>query len=139
VEVKDTISRYRLQMSIIEKDCTKGLEEIEIKQENEENELKKKLDEQIKIREELQSKQISLMNQQKFGIEEISDLQAKHSEIYGRIDDLKEKIREIEARDAKEKRNNDEKKYELNQAKLDKDNLKETKQQLDIRITELDK
>lgn len=37
VEVKDTISRYRLQMSIIEKDCTKGLEEIEIKQENEEN------------------------------------------------------------------------------------------------------
>jgi hypothetical protein len=44
------------------------LEEIEIKQENEENELKKKLDEQIKVREELQSKQISLMNQQKFGI-----------------------------------------------------------------------
>jgi|688.fasta_scaffold197430_2 hypothetical protein len=55
-------------MNIIEKDCIKGLEEIEIKQENEENELKKKLDEQIKVREELQSKQISLMNQQKFGI-----------------------------------------------------------------------
>jgi hypothetical protein len=29
-------------MNIIEKDCIKGLEEIEIKQENEENELKKK-------------------------------------------------------------------------------------------------
>jgi hypothetical protein len=37
VDVKDTISRHRLQMSIIEKDCIKGLEEIEIRQENEEN------------------------------------------------------------------------------------------------------
>jgi hypothetical protein len=34
VDVKDTISRHRLQMSIIEKDCIKGLEEIEIRQEN---------------------------------------------------------------------------------------------------------
>lgn len=58
------------------------------------------------------------MNQQKFGIQEISELQAKHSEIYGRIDDLREKIREIETRDAREKRNNDEKKYQLNQAKI---------------------
>jgi hypothetical protein len=86
--------------------------------------LKKKLDEQIKIREELQSKNMSLISQQKFGIEEISELQAKHSEIYGRIDDLKEKIREIETRDGKEKRNNDDKKYQLNQAKIEKDTLK---------------
>lgn len=56
-------------MSIVEKEGVKGLEEIEIRQENEENELKKKLDEQIKVRDELQSKQTSLMNQQKFGIE----------------------------------------------------------------------
>lgn len=66
----------------------------------------------------MQSKQISLMNQQKFGIEEISELQAKHSEINTRIDDLRDKIKEIEARDAKEKRNNDEKKTQLNQAKI---------------------
>jgi hypothetical protein len=86
VEAKEMIGRYKLQMSIIEKDCQKGLEEIVIKQENEENELKKKLDEQIKVRDELQSKQMSLMNQQRFGIEEISDLQKKHSEITNRID-----------------------------------------------------
>jgi chromosome segregation ATPase len=117
-DVKDLINRHKLQMNIIEKDCIKGLEEIEIRQENEENELKKKLDEQIKVREELQSKQISLMNQQKFGIEEISELQSKHSEINTRIDDLRDKIKEIESRDAKEKRNNDEKKTQLNQAKI---------------------
>lgn len=29
------------------------------------------------------------MNQQKFGIEEISELQSKHSEINNRIDDLR--------------------------------------------------
>lgn len=33
-DVKDLISRHKLQMSIIEKDGVKGLEEIEIKQEN---------------------------------------------------------------------------------------------------------
>lgn len=137
-DVKDLISRHKLQMSIIEKDGVKGLEEIEIKQENEENELKKKLDEQIKIREELQSKQISLMNQQKFGIEEISELQAKHSEINTRIDELRDRIKEIEARDAKEKRNNDEKKSQLNQAKADKDELKAQKAQLEQNTTDLD-
>lgn len=137
-DVKDLISRHKLQMSIIEKDGVKGLEEIEIKQENEENELKKKLDEQIKIREELQSKQISLMNQQKFGIEEISELQAKHSEINTRIDELRDRIKEIESRDAKEKKNNDEKKSQLNQAKADKDELKAQKAQLEQNITDLD-
>lgn len=136
--MKDLIGRHRLQMSIIEKDGVKGLEEIEIKQENEENELKKKLDEQIKIREELQSKQISLMNQQKFGIEEISELQARLSEVNARIDDLRDRIREIEARDAKEKKNNDEKKSQLNQAKADKDDLKAQKAQLEQSITDLD-
>ena len=35
VDVKDLIGRHKLQMNIIEKDCIKGLEEIEIKQENE--------------------------------------------------------------------------------------------------------
>ena len=94
-------------MSIIENDCKKGLDQIEIKQENEENELKKKLDEQIKVRDELQSKQMSLMNQQRFGIEEISELQKKHSEITSRIDQLRDKIKEIEDRDTREKRNND--------------------------------
>lgn len=47
------------------------------------------------------------MNQQKFGIEEISELQSKHSEIISKIDDLRDKIKEIQTRDAKEKKNND--------------------------------
>lgn len=72
----------------------------------------------MKVRDELQSKQTSLMNQQKFGIEEISELQKKHSEITCRIDDLRDKIKEIEERDANEKRNNDEKKSLLNNAKI---------------------
>lgn len=58
------------------------------------------------------------MNQQKFGIEEISELQKKHSEINSRIDDLRDRIKEIEDRDANEKRNNDEKKSLLNNAKI---------------------
>ena len=36
---------------------------------------------------------MSLLNQQKYGIEEISELQKKHSDINTKIDDLKEKIR----------------------------------------------
>ena len=107
VEVKDAIARYKLQMDIIDKDCQKGLEEIDIRQVNEEGELKKKLDEQVKIKEELQNKHVSLMNQQKFGIEEIAELQNEQSTINTRIDDLREKIKDIEARDAREKRNND--------------------------------
>lgn len=79
------------------------------------------------------------MNQQKFGIEEISELQAKHSEINLRIDELRDKIKDIETRDAKEKKNNDEKKSQLNQAKIEKDSLKEARQQLELRIAELDK
>lgn len=74
------------------------------------------------------------MNQQKFGIEEISQLQKNNSEINSRIDDLREKIKEIEARDMREKRNNDQKKEELNRAKIQKDNLKEAKQQLELKI-----
>ena len=69
--------------------------------------VKKKLDEQVKIKEELQNKHVSLMNQQKFGIEEIAELQNEQSTINTRIDDLREKIKDIEARDAREKRNND--------------------------------
>lgn len=139
VEVKDAIGRYRLQMGIIEKDCQKGLEEIDIRQVNEEGELKKKLDEQVKVKEELQNKHVSLMNQQKFGIEEIADLQNVQSDINTRIDGLREKIREIEQRDANEKRNNDEKKALLNQAKLDKDHLKKTKTELEAKVGELDR
>lgn len=78
------------------------------------------------------------MNQQKFGIEEISELQAKLSEINTRIDELRDRIKEIESRDAKEKRNNDEKKSQLNQAKADKDELKAQKGQLEQTITGLD-
>jgi len=44
---------------------------------------------------------MSLLNQQKYGIEEISELQRQHSEINTRIDDLREKIKEIEDRDAR--------------------------------------
>ena len=66
--MRESIGRYKLQMEIILKDCQKGLEEIDIRQVNEEGELKKKNDEQTKIKEELQNKHISLMNQQKFGI-----------------------------------------------------------------------
>ena len=113
-DIKDLIVRHKLQMNIIEKESIKGLEEIEIKQENDENELKKRLDEQVKVKEELQTKQVSLMTQQKFGMEEYSDLQRVMSDINSRIDDLREKIKEIEARDAREKRNNDHKKEELN-------------------------
>lgn len=36
-DVKDLINRHKLQMSIVEKEGIKGLEEIEIRQENEEN------------------------------------------------------------------------------------------------------
>lgn len=139
VDVKDLISRHKLQMSLIEKDCVKGLEEIEIKQENEENELKKKLDEQVKVRDELQSKQMSLMNQQKFGIEEITELQKRHSDVNARIDELRERIKEIEDRDSREKRSNDEKKSLLNHAKVEKDSLKEAKMHLELRIGELDR
>ncbi len=75
------------------------------------------------------------MNQQKFGIEEISELQSKHSEIISKIDDLRDRIKEIQARDAKEKKNNDDKKSQLNQAKIEKDNLKEAKIQLQAKIS----
>lgn len=123
----------------IDREGVKGLEDIEIKQENKENELKKELDEQTKIRDELQSKQMSLFNQQKFGIEEIADLQKKHSEINHCIDDLKDKIKEIEERDSTEKKKNDEKKLQLNNSKIEKDSLKESKIQLELRISELDR
>jgi peptidoglycan hydrolase CwlO-like protein len=43
----------------------------------------------------LQTKQISLLNQQKYGMDEISELQKQNSDIMSRIDDLREKIKEI--------------------------------------------
>lgn len=55
--------------------------------------MKKRLDEQVKFREELQSKQVSLLSQQKFGIEEISELQEKNAGICRRIDEVREKIK----------------------------------------------
>ena len=61
------------------------------------------------------------------------------SGINGRIDNLREKIKDIEQRDAREKRNNDEKKAMLNQAKLDKDHLKKTKTELEAKVSELDR
>ena len=61
------------------------------------------------------------------------------SGINGRIDNLREKIKDIEQRDAREKRNNDEKKAMLNQAKLDKDHLKKTKAELEAKVSELDR
>ena len=66
-EVREVIVRHRLQMGIYEKEAIKGLEEIEILYENEENQLKKKFEEQVKIREELMTKYLSLQNQEKFG------------------------------------------------------------------------
>lgn len=77
------------------------------------------------------------MTQQKFGMEEHADLQTLMSEIHSRIDDLREKIKEIEAKDAREKRNNDQRKEELNKAKADKDFLKEEKMTLETRIRDL--
>lgn len=43
----------------------------------------------------MQTKQISLLNQQKYGMDEISELQKQNSDIMSRIDDLREKIKEI--------------------------------------------
>lgn len=57
------ITKHKLQISIYEKESIKGLEKIEIKQENEENELKKKYEEQLKMREELMTKCLSLQTQ----------------------------------------------------------------------------
>jgi hypothetical protein len=49
----------------------------------------------LKVKEELQTKQISLLNQQRYGMDEISELQKHNSDIMSKIDGLREKIKEI--------------------------------------------
>lgn len=73
------VAKYKLELTSLEREAEKLKEDIELRHESEENDLKKILEEHQKTKDELNTKLMSLRNQEDFSLQEISELQKVNS------------------------------------------------------------
>lgn len=120
-DVKDVVLRHKNRIRELDLDEIKFREDIQLKNESEENELKKELEVLKKTYDESLSKLLSFRNQENTTSEEITELRNKRDELNKKIDALSLEIQEIESMEKKEKLNKQRTKEELDQKKLRKD------------------
>lgn len=68
-EVRDLVTKYKHEMAVLERESIKLRDDLEIRHESEENDLKKELEEQKKVKDEFNTKLVSLRTQEEYGMQ----------------------------------------------------------------------